>query len=515
MSRSENASRNVIWGVINSAISMLLPFLSRTALIYTLGVTYVGLSSLFSSILQMLSFTELGIGSTLIYSMYEPIASGDDDKVCSLLNFYKKAYRIIGIVVLLFGICIIPFLDKLIKSDIPSDVSLYYLFIIYLLNNLVSYFVLPEKASLLIACQRADLNSRITIITKMLLNIGQIIALVLFRNYYCYSILLPITSVINNLISGKVAKRLYPQYYCKGKVEGNELNEIKKNVGGMMYQKIGNIVLSSVDAIVVSTFLGLKVLGVYNGYLYIITSLFGVLSVIQVAIIPSVGNSLVERNREKNYADFRKFNFIYTWIVIVSATCLLCLYQPFMYLWVGKELMLDNEMVFLFVAYFFIFKWLDMINVYREAAGIWWQGRMYPLLAAIINLTTNIILVQIIGLLGILISTIVCLLTVHDTWGVVILKKYYFEESMNLKTFYITQLFYLLVSVIITVTIYSICSLIKIDALPTLLIRGIICLILTNLFLFILLRWTREFKDAKKFIINIVKSKWKYKPSNR
>ena len=69
MSRVKNASRNIVWGILNKIVVLLLPFITRTVMIYTLGMEYVGLSSLFTSILQVLSFAELGIGSALVFSM--------------------------------------------------------------------------------------------------------------------------------------------------------------------------------------------------------------------------------------------------------------------------------------------------------------------------------------------------------------------------------------------------------------------------------------------------------------
>ena len=96
MSRTENASRNIVWGILSKVISLGLPFVTRTVMIYTMGMQYVGLGSLFTSILQVLSFAELRIGSALAFSIYKPIVEGADDKVCALLNFYRKTYRVIG-----------------------------------------------------------------------------------------------------------------------------------------------------------------------------------------------------------------------------------------------------------------------------------------------------------------------------------------------------------------------------------------------------------------------------------
>ena len=125
MGRTDNAKRNLIWGFIQKIVSVLIPFVSRTIMIYVLGMEYIGLNSLFASILSMLSFAELGIGSALVFSMYKPIADGDDDKVCALLAFYRRCYIVIGTIIVGCGLVILPFLDKFITGDVPSDTNIY------------------------------------------------------------------------------------------------------------------------------------------------------------------------------------------------------------------------------------------------------------------------------------------------------------------------------------------------------------------------------------------------------
>lgn len=89
-SRLSNISRNVVWGFLGKAISLLLPFISRTVMISYIGMEYVGLNSLFVSVLQVLSVAELGVGAALVFSMYKPLAEGNTKEICALLNLYKK-----------------------------------------------------------------------------------------------------------------------------------------------------------------------------------------------------------------------------------------------------------------------------------------------------------------------------------------------------------------------------------------------------------------------------------------
>ena len=77
--RKKNAARNVVFGVIQRLYNMVMPFIMRTVMIYLMGVEYLGLNSLFTSILQVLNLAELGVGSAMVFSMYKPIAEDDDD----------------------------------------------------------------------------------------------------------------------------------------------------------------------------------------------------------------------------------------------------------------------------------------------------------------------------------------------------------------------------------------------------------------------------------------------------
>ena len=127
MRRTKNAMRNIIFGFINRLVLILGPFVIRTILIKKLGAEYLGLSSLFTSILQVLNLTELGFSSAVVYSMYKPIVEKDVEKICALLNFCKKVYRIIGCVILVLGIAIMPFIRNLINGSYPNDINIYIL----------------------------------------------------------------------------------------------------------------------------------------------------------------------------------------------------------------------------------------------------------------------------------------------------------------------------------------------------------------------------------------------------
>ena len=133
-SRTLNAKRNIVWGIINKLAHLIIPFIIRTIIIYMLGVEYVGLNSLFTSILSTLSLAELGFGTAIVTIMYRSVANNDNDAICSLLKYVKNAYVLIGVIVLTLGVICCPFLEYLIDdvSEVPVDINIYFLFSLFL-----------------------------------------------------------------------------------------------------------------------------------------------------------------------------------------------------------------------------------------------------------------------------------------------------------------------------------------------------------------------------------------------
>lgn len=201
MSRTYNAVRNISWGIVQKIVTLLLPFITRTVLIKSLGADYLGLSGLFTSVLSLLSLTELGVSNAIISTMYKPIAEGDEETICALMNLYRKAYHVIGILIALLGISITPFLDRFIKGDLPIGVNIYVLYLIYLANTSISYFLFAYKNCLLVAHQRNDINSKIQTVLLIVQNIVQIVLVVFFKNYYCYVIVIPFITITTKIIT--------------------------------------------------------------------------------------------------------------------------------------------------------------------------------------------------------------------------------------------------------------------------------------------------------------------------
>lgn len=464
-SRTKNSSRNVLWGLSERLVSIIFPFIVRTVMIYSMELEYVGLDSLFISILQVLSFAELGIGSALVFSMYKPFAESKLEKVGALLYLYKRLYVKIGCVIVLVGLCILPFIKVFISGDVKADVNIYILYLMYLVNNAISYFLFTYKQSLLIASQRVDLLNKITLSSKFFLYTLQIVLLISFHNYYIYVAAIPLSTLVTNYLVSFVTSKLYSNIECKGEVDQIEINIIKKNVKGMVFQKIGGIVLNSSSSLVISSFLGLVVLAKFQNYYYIILALFSILAVIYNSVIPSIGNSVASQNVKENYPKFKIFNLLYIWIVSIFLCCLLCLFQPFVKLWIGEDGLLSDDFVILIAIYFYCHKFCDILFIYQEACGIWWQTRFTPLISSIVNLILSLVLIKFLDINGVLIATILSVLFVYIPGYSKALFGTYFKEIKKAQfNFFKTQFILSLAALSAATTSYYLCSIVKFES---------------------------------------------------
>ena len=440
--RTKNALRNTKWGVVQRAVHIFLPFLVRTVLIYTLCAEYSGLSSLFTSILQVLSLTELGISNAIVFSMYKPIAEENKDKICAILNYYRKAYLFIGVIILLLGLSILPVLPKLIKDDIPSNINLYALYLVYLFNTVISYFLYAYKTCLLTAHQRADIISKNTLLYSFFLHGFQCLSLLLFRNFYCYVVILPVSTVVLNLLNNRAVNKLFPEYKPCGFITEEERKELKKKVLGLAIWKIGGATRNTFDSIVASAYLGLIAVTIYNNYFYILNGVNTILGVITSSIIAGVGNKIATESKEENYQDFLKFHFLYMWIAGWCCICMMCLYQPFMRLWMGETLMLPNGAMLLFCYLFLMMKQGDINSVYYQAAGLWWFGKIRSIIEAGLNLVLNLILGKYYGITGILFATIISFTCVYF-YGSKFVFTEYFKNGKRLHHYLENMMFFL------------------------------------------------------------------------
>jgi O-antigen/teichoic acid export membrane protein len=508
LARSKNAIRNAYFGLIEKLITIIFPFIVRTIFIHTLGAEYLGLNSLFTSILTVLNLTELGFSSAIVYSMYKPIAQDDADTINALLYFYKKVYRYIGLIILGIGILLIPFLPNLVSGTYPEGINLVYVYLIYLINTVLSYWMFAYLSSIINAHQRNDLISRVNIIISLAMYTCQTIVLLTVKNYYIYILILPAFTIINNLRTAIIAKKMFPQYKAKGKLSKEVKADIKEKVSGLMINKVCQVSRNAFDSIFISMFLGLTETAMYNNYYYIMNSIVAIMTVLTNSVTAGAGNSVSMESPEKNYNDMNRLNFAYMWLSGWFTVCLLCLYQPFMKIWVGENLMFPFAVVILICLYFYVLKMGDIRYIYVQAKGIWWENRFRAIAESIANLVLNYFLGKYFGVYGIIAATLISLFLINFCYGSQIIFKHYFTKQ-KISDYFGRNAIYALVTLVAASITYFLCTLITFDSLIGFIIKIAVCIVVPNIIYFLIYFKTKQFKESIPWLLDKFKFKSK------
>lgn len=491
-SRISNVLRNIIGGVGGQIFTSVLQFVCRTVFISLLGATYLGVNGLFSNILSMLSLTELGIGSAIVFSMYKPIAENNEIEVAKLMNFYKIAYRVVAILVLVIGLTLTPFLDFFI-NDTSGIEDLQFIFILILLNTVVSYLY-AYKGSMLTADQKAYVGVIIRNIFSVMQNVVQIIALIISRNYVLYLVVQIVTTFLANLYLAKYVDKKYPflVIYQNEKISKQERSVIMQKVKGMMLHKLGGFVLNSTDNLVISKFVGVLAVGIYSNYVLIINMIKTYLTQITSGVTASVGNLVAKEPKEKVYEVFNAMLLVYFWIYAFCFICLYVIFQPFITLWIGSEFLMSKAVLLLVLLNFYLNGFQDCINNFVNATGLFWETRYKPIFECVINLSVSIALAYTMGLPGVFIGTLVSFICTFWVNPVVLFKKYFNKSTFG---YFVRFSMYLVLTVVLALLLDTfISSNLSTNILGEVIIRIIVCLIVPNSLFVVLFFKSTEFK---------------------
>lgn len=502
VTRTDKAMRNMMFNAGGQIIALAANFIVRTVFLKTLSADYFGVSGLFSNILTILSLAELGIGNAIIFSMYYPLANKNEEKVASLLGFYRVVYFIIGLVVAFLGCLLIPFLPELVGSREIENLTVIYL--MYLLNTVVSYFF-SYKRSLLIADQKSYIcmlfqNSFFTI-----QNLIQAVFLWFTHNFIIYLVIQLITTILINISISKRVDYLYPNYVgykSRKPLDSQSRKEIIENIKAIFLQRIGDAVVSNTDNILISLFVGIRVVGYYSNYILIVTAVMLVINEFFNGCTASIGNLNVDEGGERVYDVYRLLLFIEFWICGFVMTGLFYVFNPFISFWVGESYTLEMSNVLLICIVFYFNQTRRIHIIMKEAMGVFKEDRVRPVLHAGANLMLSIWLGREFGLNGILAGTILSMLLTTFWMEPKILYQHGFHRSV--KPFFLQ---FFLNGILLFAVVYAtgyLAKFITFSGFAEVILKMLLCCIVPNLF-YLLCFWNRkEFKS----LLAIIERKW-------
>lgn len=410
MSRTQSSLKNLLTAIVGQSAGIVISFIARIAFLRCLNEEYLGLNGLFSNILSIFSLVELGVGPAMNFALYKPLAERDTERIKSLMGLYRKAYILIGCTIAAIGLTFTPFYTLLMDEvpDIPNLTLIYWLFAA---NTVISYFF-SYKRALIICNEKRYIATIYRYGSYFLLNVAQIAVLLITHNYILFLVLQVLFTFAENVVVSRRADKMYP--YLREKkpapLPKETVRGIKKNIGAMIFHKIGGMVVMSTDNLILSRYVGLAAVGLYSNYYMIMDALNKIVSLLFDSVIASVGNlnaSEVEADRVKLEKTFDRTFFANAWIYGFCACCLWVLFNPFISLWLGDSLLFDRFTVLIIVINFYLTGMRKAAMTFRSATGAFYYDRYRPLAESVINIVASIVLAKHMGVAGVFLGTII------------------------------------------------------------------------------------------------------------
>lgn len=462
-SRTTNTIYNFTSSIGGQLITIIMQFIVRTIFIQTLGSSYLGISGLFSNILSMLSLAEFGVGSAILFKLYDPIAKEDYHRITLLMKFYKKVYQIIGMAVAVIGVCLIPFLPFLMKDYEKLEtlhINAAFVFILYLTQTVSSYLFFAYKSAIVKANQKEYLLNIISYFFTVGAGLVQIVTLLLFHNFIVYVIISILQIIGQNLACAFFADKQYPYINQKTEetISKEEVKEVFKDCSALFLYKLNGVVLKATDNIILSAFIGLDIVALYTNYYVFYTTINTLFSKIFGSVSHSLGNLHTSHNIEHEYQVFRSVNLITMILGGTAGVGIFVVADEFVHTWIGEEWMLAQPFSLLMGMEVFTLANRISLSKYRTTMGLFQQAKLRPLFGMIINLAVSIALVNFWGISGVLVGTLIADWTTFMWFDPLIIHKYGFENAHSVKEYYFKLLKYMIIIAICGTLDYFICS---------------------------------------------------------
>lgn len=463
-SRTKNSILSLVTGIGGQLLNEVLRFITRTVFIFTLGKMFLGINGLFAEIMTMLSLTNLGVGTAIIYRLYKPIAENDEHQVRVLLKFYKKAYQAIGVVILALGLCLLPFLKVLIKDyDRLDSIGLNAegVYLMFLAQSVVSYFFFAYRNCVFAADQKQYVINGVNIVTSIITAIIQIAVLYLMHDFILYLLVGIIDNILKNVVISIMTYKHYPSFFHKEKdsLPHKEVKSMFKDCGALMLYRLNAVVQQSTGNFIISAFIGLAIVGMYSNYLVIYAALRTLTNQLFSALRGSMGNLFASNSSlEDKYSFFEIMNFMTIIVFGTIAVVVIVNMNELIYCWLGEEFVIDQPFPLLLGLQVLIMGLALNLNQIRNVTGLFRQMWTRPILSMVMNLVVTLIAVQFIGVYAIPLGYIISVTFTNLVVDPFIIHKNGFNSIKPIVPFFVKNIKFIAALVTSVIITWLICS---------------------------------------------------------
>lgn len=408
-SRAYNSIMNSVFGIFASIITIILNFAVRVILVRELGEEINGLHSLFQSVFNVVAIMEAGISTAIVIHLYKPVKENDYKTSQGIMSFYRNVYAIMaGIFFMTCVVVNIFFIDDIVTTTIEMQVVRKY-FALFSMVFVLKYLTY-HKRTYLYAEQKNRISIGINIVCEVLFRSLEILAIILWHNYYLFLILMIAETVTANLLCSFYVNNHYPylKNYKGVKITKKTKSAIFKTIKPLFISQIATTVQQSAKSILVSVLLGnISIVGYFANYQLVVSTAQLLVSQIGGAFTSSFGSLAVENDKKHMYYVYNKVTFYMNWIAIVLWAGFICAIQDFILFVFGKSFVLGLPSVVIIGIEMFIYLLSMPIVSIQNAMGLHNEDKNIMIIQAVIAIILGAIGGHMYGMAGLLIGLII------------------------------------------------------------------------------------------------------------
>ncbi len=431
--RTQKSIINAKVGLTFYFLSLFVSFFSRKIFLDNLGADFIGLTGTLLSILSLLNLSELGIGLSVSYFLFKPLAQNNHQEINDIISLLGFLYKRIGQFIIITGLlisCGFPLIFQ--SSSLPFSI-IYFSFYSFIGSCAIGYFI-NYRQILLDADQKMYLVSIYSQTFNLLKSILQIALSIYYKNLYIWVAIEFITALVQCWVLNWKIDKEYPWLQTdksQGHILLKKYPDVLKKTKQIIIHQVKDFVLTKSDEILIFAFVSLKMVAFYGNYVMIISKLSTMFLTLFSGMAAGIGNLVAEGDKQHSMDIFWQLSsakYLTAGILVFSLSFLI---NPFIGWWLGEEYILSPIIVVLFMIYLYIMQTRSIVDMYNHSYGLY--GDVWAAWAeGIINIAVTIAIAINFGLIGILLGKIISQFIIIVLWKPYYLFSYGFKEQISI-----------------------------------------------------------------------------------
>lgn len=402
--RTKKALMNMSFSLVYQVIAIICGLITPRLILSKFGSTYNGVIASATQFLNMISVLTLGITGATRVQLYKTLSKNDNLGTSRIMKATQQYMRKVGLAVVLYAVVLSVVYPLVAKNEL-SYVENSAIVIIVSIATFAQYFFGISNTTLLTADQSSyivDILNTIKIIVNTLC-----VAVLIKCNASIFVVKLgsSIVFLVAPLILDIYVRRKYR--LAKECVPDESGIKGRRSVA---FHSIANIVHDNTDIMVLTFFMDAKQISVYTVYYLVIGKVKTLLQVFTSGMEAAFGNMWVKREIDTLNKVFKAYEHLLFSFTVVVFSCVGTLILPFVSEYTKgitdvAYYRVDFAVLITIAEAAFCIRQPYLLLVY--ATGNYEATKRGALEEAIINLSLSIILVQFIGINGVVIGTLV------------------------------------------------------------------------------------------------------------